>query len=98
MPNREDKKEEDTLVSRTVNLTNKEIISNNNSFHMSSDTTRTSSESELEYWPTWVHKVTCISHLSIAVNSSVNFFIYYIKRKALNRGKCIFYANVLVEF
>ena len=43
--------------------------------------------SDSDYWPTWVKNVTCISHLSITVNSSVNFFIYYIKRKALNSGK-----------
>ena len=40
-----------------------------------------------EYWPAWVQFVTCISHLLLAFNCSVNFFIYYIKRRALCSGK-----------
>ena len=45
-----------------------------------------SSEPELDYWPNWVQRVMCISHLCLAFNSSVNFYIYYVKRKALNSG------------
>ena len=49
-----------------------------------------SDEPELGYWPNWVQRVMCISHLCLAFNSSVNFYIYYVKRKALNSGTALF--------
>ena len=57
-------------------------VSNSNSTMSSMN-----SSSVATYWPPWVEAVTCISHLLITLNSSVNFFIYRIKRKALNPGK-----------
>ena len=30
-------------------------------------------------WPPWLNYVTCISHLLTTLNSSVNFYIYFLK-------------------
>lgn len=73
-----------------MNLTTNEIISSNSSFVQNENTVTTSTvssvkeEPEQDYWPNWVRQCMCISHLCLAFNSSVNFYIYYIKRKALN--------------
>ena len=43
-------------------------------------------------WPGWVTYVACLSHLLIIINSSVNFFIYFIKyqqRKSSARGSSL---------
>ena len=36
---------------------------------------------QVEDWPDWVHTLSCSSHLLTTFNSSVNFFIYFIKYK-----------------
>ena len=36
---------------------------------------------QVEDWPEWVQTVSCLSHLLTTFNSSVNFFIYFIKYK-----------------
>ena len=77
-----------------MNITSNEIISSNSSYVKlaSPITTSTVNSMEeegarmLEYWPYWIRQVMCISHLCLAFNSSVNFYIYFIKRKALNSG------------
>ena len=38
-----------------------------------------------EYWPGWVENVTHISHFLLAFNCSVNFYIYFFKRRASRR-------------
>ena len=73
-----------------MNLTTNEIIASNSSFVKNENTLTTTivnsveKEPEQDYWPNWVRQCMCISHLCLAFNSSVNFYIYYIKRKALN--------------
>ena len=55
--------------------------------HLNSNTT--DSDGQEAHWPSWIEPVMCISHLCLAFNCSVNFFIYYFKRrgfKLLNRG------------
>ena len=91
LPNNET--EIDSVVIMTVNLTYNEIIATNDTMPLQNTDNSTTEDTgeaeetfESEYWPTWVQQVTCISHLSIALNSSVNFWIYYIKRRALNPG------------
>ena len=91
MPNNETAS--DSLVIVAYNLTYNKIIATNEPMPLQNTSISTTKEpedteesSESEYWPTWVQQVTCISHLSIALNSSVNFWIYYIKRRALNPG------------
>jgi len=44
------------------------------------------SSKEKDWWPLWVDQVTCLSHLALAFNSSVNYYIYYFKRRSLNAG------------
>ena len=75
-------------VVTTVNVTSGETIYSNSShvMYLNSNSTSNVPEDEYEYWPHWVQQVTCVSHLAIAFNSSVNFFIYYIKRRSLNSG------------
>ena len=85
-------KQNSTKIVTSFNLTSHELISTNDSYLLKANEAQQLKENGAEstgsdYWPTWVKNVTCISHLSITVNSSVNFFIYYIKRKALNSGK-----------
>ena len=62
------------LLNQSVKLYNSTTLLNNNTAEVNSVD---------EYWPTWVQYVTRISHLLLAFNCSVNFFIYYIKRRAL---------------
>ena len=77
-----------------MNTTSNEIIASNSSYmEIISTTTMSTVESIQEegasgqdYWPNWIRRVLCISHLCLAFNSSVNFYIYYIKRKTLNSG------------
>ena len=85
--------ESDSLVIVTYNLTYNKIIATNEPTSLQNSSVSTTEEPEeteesleSEYWPAWVQQVTCISHLSIALNSSVNFWIYYLKRRALNPG------------
>ena len=40
-------------------------------------------DNEKDWWPLWVDQVTCFSHLALAFNSSVNYYIYYFKRRSL---------------
>ena len=87
-------RQNNTRIVTSFNLTSNQLISTNDSFLLRDENEsqkliegEEDESSESDYWPTWVKNVTCISHLSITVNSSVNFFIYYIKRKALNSGK-----------
>ena len=102
MPIPSGEKQLPSVVFTSMNITSKEIISTNSSFSIPTSSTNMTSDllqqPELEYWPAWIEKITCISHLSIAFNSSVNFFIYYMKRKALysSRNNYIyFHINVL---
>ena len=86
-----DRKEANSIVVTEFGLTRNgtyTILSTNSSLFASFESTdNVGVDTELEYWPNWVHKVTCVSHLSLALNSSVNFFIYYFKRQARDRGK-----------
>ena len=87
-----------------TNSISKDIIYTNSSFELANlnknDTNEASSEIMApEHWPIWLQHVTCISHLMLAFNSSVNFFIYYMKRKTLNIGmSLVSSANVLSAF
>ena len=77
-----------------MNTTSNEIIASNSSYVKISSPTIISivesiqgeGASGQDYWPNWIRRVMCISHLCLAFNSSVNFYIYYIKRKTLNSG------------
>ena len=43
---------------------------------------------EENQFPFWIEPVMAISHLALAINCSVNFAIYYLKRRAFsNQGK-----------
>ena len=77
-----------------MNVTSNEIISSNSSYVTLTSPITTSKVYSMEeegapgqdFWPNWIRRVMCISHLCLAFNSSVNFYIYFIKRKALNSG------------
>ena len=76
-----------------MNMTSKEIISSNSSFIEALTPIRNTTSSLVEdedvpeeYWPNWIRRVMCISHLCLAFSSSVNFYIYYAKRKALSQS------------
>ena len=88
MPTYSGQKEERTIVITSINATSGKIISTNSSFDASiyNNPSDELPEIEYEHWPHWIQQVTCVSHLTIAINSSVNFFIYHIKRKALHIG------------
>ena len=44
-------------------------------------------EDNPKIWPAWAESVQCISHLLLALYSSVTFLIYYCKQKtSANRG------------
>ena len=83
------------VVVVSMNETSKAIVSSNSSFVKMPTPIKTTTISltededipEEEYWPNWVRQVMCISHLCLAFNSSVNFYIYYIKRKALSTSR-----------
>ena len=78
----------------TMNITSNEIITSNSSYvKITSPITMSTVESiegekasSQDYWPNWIRRVMCISHLCLAFNSSVNFYIYFIKRKTMNSG------------
>ena len=95
---------EERVVLTLTNSISKEIIYTNSSFELANlnknETNEASSEiTAPEHWPIWLQHVTCISHLMLAFNSSVNFFIYYMKRKTLNTGmNLVSTANVLLAF
>ena len=95
---------EERVVLTMTNSISKEIIYTNSSFELANlnknETNEASSEIMApEHWPIWLQHVTCISHLMLAFNSSVNFFIYYMKRKTLNTGMNLgSTANVLLAF
>ena len=94
--------QEERVVLTMTNSISKEIIYTNSSFELANlnknETNEASSEMMApEHWPIWLQHVTCISHLMLAFNSSVNFFIYYMKRKTLNTGMNLgSTANVLL--
>ena len=45
-------------------------------------------DKEENQFPFWIEPVMAISHLALAINCSVNFAIYYLKRRAFsNQGK-----------
>ena len=72
-----------------VNVTTDQIISTNSSLvpeSLAGDKADTETVIDPEYWPNWVQRVMCVSHLCLTFNSSVNFYTYYIKRSALNSG------------
>ena len=81
-------------VGISMNITSNEIIASNSSYvKITSPIAMLTVESRegeeapgQDYWPNWIRQVICISHLCLAFNSSVNFYIYYIKRKTLNSG------------
>ena len=93
---------EESVVLTITNSISKEIIYTNSSFELANinknETNEASSEIVApEHWPIWLQHVTCISHLMLAFNSSVNFFIYYMKRKTLKTGmNLVSNANVLL--
>ena len=58
-------------TSFTVSLNENSTESQNNSV-----------PDESVYWPAWVEAITCVSHLLLAFNCSVNFFIYYFKHRS----------------
>ena len=95
--------QEERVVLTMTNSISKEIIYTNSSFELANlnknETNEASSEIMApEHWPIWLQQVTCISHLMLAFNSSVNFFIYYMKRKTLNTGMNLgSTANVLLN-
>ena len=95
---------EESVVLTITNSISKEIIYTNSSFELANinknETNEASSEIVApEHWPIWLQHVTCISHLMLAFNSSVNFFIYYMKRKTLKTGmNLVSTANVLLAF
>jgi len=78
----------------SMNVTSNEIIASNSSYVKVTSPITTSTVYSIgeegspgqDYWPNWIRRVMCISHLCLAFNSSVNFYIYFIKRKALNSG------------
>ena len=80
-----------------MNITSNEIITSNSSYVKITNPIAMSTVESIEdveepgqdYWPNWIRQVICISHLCLAFNSSVNFFIYYIKRKTLTSGNPI---------
>ena len=80
----------ESIVLTVKNSISKEIIYTNSSIELANlnknDTNEASSEIVYDHWPIWLQQVTCISHLMLAFNSSVNFFIYYMKRKTLSTG------------
>ena len=96
--------QEERVVLTMTNSISKEIIYTNSSFELANlnknETNEASSEIMApEHWPIWLQQVTCISHLMLAFNSSVNFFIYYMKRQTLNIGmNLVSTANVLLAF
>ena len=93
---------DERVVLTMTNSISKEIIYTNSSFELANlnknETNEASSEIMApEHWPIWLQQVTCISHLMLAFNSSVNFFIYYMKRQTLNIGmNLVSTANVLL--
>ena len=95
---------DERVVLTLTNSISKEIIYTNSSFELANlnknETNEASSEiTAPEHWPIWLQHVTCISHLMLAFNSSVNFFIYYMKRKTLNIGmNLVSTANVHLAF
>ena len=80
----------ESIVLTVTNSISKDIIYTNSSLELANlnknDTNEESSEIVYDHWPIWLQQVTCISHLMLAFNSSVNFFIYYMKRKTLSTG------------
>ena len=88
MPTFGGEKEDKTTIMTLVNATSGTIISTNSTFEELVDNNSSDDPPEVEYehWPNWVQQVTCVSHLTLAFNSSVNFFIYLIKRRALHLG------------
>ena len=48
---------------------------------------KNTADDKKDWWPPWVDQVTCLSHLALAFNSSVNYYIYYFKRQSLRRGR-----------
>ena len=93
---------DERVVLTMTNSISKEIIYTNSSFELANlnknETNEASSEIMApEHWPIWLQQVTCISPLMLAFNSSVNFFIYYMKRQTLNIGmNLVSTANVLL--
>ena len=84
-------KGDDNTVLTLINAANDTLIYSNSSIDLNEYNNRTngqqfSDDEELDNWPPWVQKVTNVSHLLLALNSSVNFYIYFMKRQALNSG------------
>ena len=90
MPSFNNTKENDNIILTLVNPRNEQLIYTNSSYEIQAHENVTAEDDappvEYEHWPNWVQKITCVSHLSLAFNASVNFFIYYIKRRALRSG------------
>ena len=85
-------------VLTLINAANDTLIYSNSSIDLNEYNNRTneqqfSEDEELNNWPPWVQKVTNVSHLLLALNSSVNFYIYFMKRQALNSGNPAFYLE-----
>ena len=92
-------KGDENTVLTLINFANDTLIYSNSSIDLNEYNNRTneqhfSEDEELNNWPPWVKKVTNVSHLLLALNSSVNFYIYFMKRQALNSGNQDFTLNL----
>ena len=73
----------------TMALNNSLSLSNDTqiSESMSDEPAESVEEDDPKLWPDWATPVRCISHLLLAIYSSVTFLIYYCKQKtSANRG------------
>lgn len=73
----------------TLTLNNSLTLSTDiqSSESMSNETGDSVEEDDPKLWPDWATPVRCISHLLLAIYSSVTFLIYYCKQKtSVTRG------------
>ena len=69
-------------------LSYEEMLGTSESTISPNTTIETVLDKEENQFPFWIEPVMAISHLALAINCSVNFAIYYLKRRAFsNQGK-----------
>ena len=77
-----------TLNAVVEFLSYEEMLGTSESTISPNTTIETVLDKEENQFPFWIEPVMAISHLALAINCSVNFAIYYLKRRAFsNQGK-----------
>ena len=76
-----------TNSTLTLNDSFPRTTGNTSSESMLAESPESVEEDNPKIWPAWAESVQCISHLLLALYSSVTFLIYYCKQKtSANRG------------